>query len=361
MDHSASKGLDRTERDYWACQLAGWGLLSVLGVLSSSFGDWHAALRFAVAKIVCSAAGLALSHQWRGLLRRRAWIDRASGLPLGTLAAGLLGLAVVQTGVLLLTDLVFRGGAFFDLGPDESLAANLVILVALWFLVFAFWTLCYAVALSRRRAARFELEKLRLEVSAKEAELRALQSQVNPHFFFNSLSSIRALVYDDAEAAARAINRLAGMMRHSLKTGQQASVRLDEELAAVQAYLDMEKLRFEDRLQLDVDVPAGLGGVLLPPMVLQTLVENAVRHGVERTTGPCRIRITATSADDGGARVVVANEGRLIADSESTRVGLANANRRLALQFGAEAGCAIAEADGWVTATVTLPAAREAA
>lgn len=349
--------LAKTHRDYWFCQLAGWGTLTLFGILGSSFGDWHAALRFAVAKAVCGLTGLALSHAWRAQLRRRAWVDRASGLPLGPLAAGVLLLALAQTGCLLVTDLVFRRGAFFELGPDESLVLHLVILVVIWAVVFAFWTLCYAVALSRRRAARFEVEKLRLEVSMKEAELRALQSQVNPHFFFNSLSSIRALVFEDAAAAARAVNQLAGMMRHSLKTGQQPTVRLDEELAAVQAYLDMEKLRFEDRLQLDVAVPPALGAVLLPPMVLQTLVENAVRHGVERATGPCRIRIAAARAGEGGVRVTVANEGRLIDDSESTRLGLANANRRLALQFGADAGCTIAEADGWVTATVSLPGA----
>ncbi len=346
--------MTRTERDYWVCQLAGWGSLATFGVLSSSFGDWRAGLRFAVAKLFVSTTGLLLSHLWRGLLRRRAWIDRASGLPIARLAAGLLALAATQTGFLLLSDLTFRGGAFFADGADE-LAFDLVLLLLLWFLVFAFWTLCYAVALSRRRAERFEVEKLRLEVSVKEAELRALQSQVNPHFFFNSLSSIRALVYEDAGAAARAINQLAGMMRHSLQAGHQATARLDEELAAVNAYLDMEKLRFDERLQLAVDVPPELGGVMLPPMVLQTLAENAVRHGVERTTGPCRIRIAARR-EPGRVCVTVANEGRLIADSASTRVGLANAGQRLALQFGAAASCGIDESEGWVTATVTLPA-----
>jgi hypothetical protein len=350
--------LNRSEHDYWICQLAGWGTLTVFAVLSSSFGDWRAALRFAVAKSAVSLTGLLLSHLWRGHLRRKAWIDRASGLPLGQIAIGLLGLAIVQTGCLLLADLIFRHGAFFEGGADDPLLFNIGLLVFLWFLVFAFWTLCYAVALSRRRAARFELEKLRMEVNVKEAELRALQSQVNPHFFFNSLSSIRALVYEDAGAAALAINRLAGMMRHSLKSDRQATVPLSEELAAVEAYLEMEKLRFEDRLQPQLDIAPGLESVALPPMLLQTLVENAVRHGVERATGPCRIMITAGRAE-GGVSIQVANQGRLAVDSASTRLGLANASRRLALQFGDRATCSIAESEGWVTATLSLP--REAA
>ncbi len=347
-------GLPRNNRDYWVCQLAGWGTLTIFEILGSSSGNVRAALRFALAKIVVSVTGLLLSHLWRGHLRRHAWIDRASGLPLKRIAAGLLVLALAQCGCLLLADVVFHHGAFFDNGPGESLPFNLVLLALLWYVVFAFWTACYAVALSRRRAERFELEKLRLEVDVKDAELRALQAQVNPHFFFNSLSSIRALVYEDADAAAHAIHQLAGLMRRSLRSNLAPTARLDDELAAVQAYLDMEKLRFEERLQLELDVPADLGAEPLPPMMLQTLVENAVRHGVERATGPCRIRVSVRR-ETGGVRLVVANEGRLVADSESTRVGLANASRRLALQFGAAAACSIAGNDGWVTATVWLP------
>ena len=347
-------GLTRTNRDYWVCQLAGWGTLTVFEILASSSGDARATLRFALAKIVVSATGLLLSHLWRGHLRRHAWIDRASGLPLKRLAAGLLVLALVQCGCLLLADVALHHGAFFDNGPGESLLFNLVLLALLWYAVFAFWTACYAVALSRRRAEHFQLEKLRLEIDVKEAELRALQAQLNPHFFFNSLSSIRALVYEDAEAAAHAIHQLAGLMRRSLRSHLAPTARLDDELAAVQAYLDMEKLRFEERLQPELDVPADLGAEPLPPMILQTLVENAVRHGVERATGPCRVRISVRR-EAGGVRLVVANQGRLVVDSESTRVGLANASRRLALQFGTAATCSLAESAGWVTATVWLP------
>lgn len=339
-------------RDYWFCQLVGWGTLAVFSVLSSSFGDREGALRFAAAKLFCIATGLGLSHLWRGLLQRRGWLVKQRGFPYGRIAGCLLVLAVVQTGCLLLADLLFRRGAFFD--DREGLVFNIILLLMIWFVLFVIWTLCYAVALSRRRATRFELEKLQLEISVKEAELRALQSQVNPHFFFNSLNSIRALVYQDADSAARAINRLAGMMRHSLQAGHMDTVRLADEMAAVRAYLDMEQLRFRDRLQFSEQVPAALGDTLLPPMVLQTLVENAVRYGVERATGPCQVTISAERTAN-AVLVRIANQGKLAEDSESTRVGLANAQRRLALQCGPAAGCTLEASPGWVTATITLP------
>lgn len=342
-----------SERDYWVCQLAGWGALTLFSVIGSSFGSLQAALQFGVAKLFLMATGLGLSHLWRGHVRRHGWLLRPGGLPYGRIGAGLFLLAATQTACLVLSDQIFRGGALLDDAP-AMLAFNLGLLVVMWLAVYAVWTLCYAMAQARRRAARFELEKLRLEVSVKDAELRALQAQVNPHFFFNSLNSIRALAYEDADAAARAIGQLAGMMRYSLQAGQAPLVALDEELAAVRAYLDMEKLRFDERLALQVDVPAGLGATRLPPMVLQTLAENAVRHGVERSSGPCRIVIAARRLDE-AVEIEVANQGRLAAESASTRLGLINARERLALQLGAGAGIALEESGGWVRARVTLP------
>jgi LytS/YehU family sensor histidine kinase len=210
------------------------------------------------------------------------------------------------------------------------------------------------MVLSRRRALRFEMEKLELEVSVKDAELRALQAQINPHFFFNSLNSIRALIYQDADAAARAVGQLAGMMRHTLQAGQANTVRLADELAAVDAYLGMEKLRFEERLQLTLDIAPGLDEVAMPPMILQTLVENAVKHGLERSMGPCRISIGARRTAS-AVLISVSNDGELAEASASTRLGLANASKRLALLFGPAATCTLSAQNGAVVATIALP------
>lgn len=341
-----------TQRDYWLCQLAGWGGMAAIGLLSSSQSDTEQALRFALAKTFCIVTAFALSHLWRRHLKRRAWLAGAA-LPLGRLALGLALLSVVQTGLLLLADQLFRDGALLR-DPSTSVL-DYALLLVLWFAAFVAWTMCYAAALARRRARQAELARLELEVSAKDAELRALQFQVNPHFFFNSLNSIRSLVYEDAQAAAHALGQLAGMMRQRLQAGQSGTITLAEELAAVSAYLGIEKLRFEERLAVVIDVDPALAATPLPPMVVQTLVENAVKHGVERMVAPCQVRISARLHGDGLVRVEVRNQGRLAATSSSTRLGLANAVRRLALQCGPQAGCVLVEEDGWVLATVTLP------
>lgn len=347
--------LTGSRRDYWLAQCAGWGMLAALGVYSSwGKGFTVYVLWFSVAKIFCALTGLALSHGWRAWLRRSRWLEQQRGLPLARIAAGLAVLSAVQTASVVLAELLFRDGAI--LKDNDEVAATLAILAVLWFALFALWTLLYTLALSRRRATQLEIEKLQLEIHVKDAELRALQAQVNPHFFFNSMNSIRALMFQDVPAAARAMGQLSGMMRHNLQAGMADTVRLDEELAALQAYLGMEKLRFEDRLQLVQDIAPALEGVMLPPMLLQTLVENAIKHGVERSVAPCQVRITAQrEAVSGAVLLRVANQGRLAADSTSTRLGLANAAKRLVLLFGPSAGCVLAEEDGWVVATVTLP------
>jgi signal transduction histidine kinase len=341
------------ERDYWFCQLMGWGILGLLSILSSSFADWHSAVRMSAAKLMCILAGLGLSHLWRRQLQQRGWLERPQRLPLAALASGVAVMTLLQTGALLCADLAFNDAAIFD-DSRVAIAVNLALLLLMWFTVFAIWTLCYAVALTRRRANRFELEKLQLGVSAKDAELRALQAQINPHFFFNSLNSIRALAYQDADACARAINALARMMRHNLQTPHTALAPLADELQALQAYLAMEQLRFEERLVFSAQIEDDVAKVCLPPLVLQTLVENAIRHGVERSRDPCQIILTARRRD-GAVEICVANQGQLAGYSASTRLGLANARQRLQLQCGPDASCNLTAASGWVYATIILP------
>lgn len=340
-------------RDYWACQLSGWGGLAVLSVLSSASGNsLRGFIAFAIAKSLCMVTGLACSHLWRAYLKRRGWLHGNGLFPFGPICRGLALMAIVQTGILFIFDAIFLHGSLRERPDEVVLLATL--LFGLWFSIFAVWTLWYVMVLSRRRATHAELEKLELELSMKDAELRALQAQVNPHFFFNSLNSIRALVYQDADAAANAIGQLAGMMRYSLRTGATDTVPLADEITAIQAYLAMEKLRFEERLQLEMVIAPGMDQVLVPPMALQTLVENAIKHGVETSAGACRLRVAA-SRGDGQVTLSVANEGQLAATSQSTRLGLANTGKRLALLFGPAASCTLAVDGGWVLATIVFP------
>ncbi len=333
---------------YWTFQLAGWGALTLF---NSVYGG-SSQLRIVVT-ISCwgSLGGLLLSHLWHGVLRRYGWA--ANGVRWKRIVPSLILLAIIQTASVT--------AAFHVMYPPDVLRGLAWLPGALlfWFGVFLTWTVFYFTALSLRRASRFEAEALRLEVLAKDAQLRALQAQVNPHFFFNSLNSVRALIFEDREAAAQMIDQLANLMRHALQSSQHATVPLSAELDAVRAYLAIEQIRFEDRLRVSFDIPPGIDHVRVPPMALQTLVENAVKYGVETSADGGDIRIAArrTSADDGATmlQIDVANTGALHEPGNSTCVGLRNARQRLQLACGEHASLELRQQAGWVCATIHLP------
>ena len=333
---------------YWTFQLAGWGALTLF---NSVYGG-SSQLRIVVT-ISCwgSLGGLLLSHLWHGVLRRYGWA--ANGVRWKRIVPSLILLAIIQTASVT--------AAFHVMYPPDVLRGLAWLPGALlfWFGVFLTWTVFYFTALSLRRASRFEAEALRLEVLAKDAQLRALQAQVNPHFFFNSLNSVRALIFEDREAAAHMIDQLANLMRHALQSSQHATVPLSAELDAVRAYLAIEQIRFEDRLRVSFDIPPGIDHVRVPPMALQTLVENAVKYGVETSADGGDIRIAArrTSADDGATmlQIDVANTGALHEPGNSTCVGLRNARQRLQLACGEHASLELRQQAGWVCATIHLP------
>ncbi|MGX9783990.1 sensor histidine kinase [Janthinobacterium lividum] len=330
---------------YWTFQLAGWGALTLF---NSVYGG-STQLRIVVTIASWgSLGGLLLSHLWHGVLRRRGWA--ANGLRWQRIVPSLILLAAIQTASVT--------AAFHVMYPPDTIRGIAWLPGALlfWFGVFLTWTVFYFTALSLRRASRFEAEALRLEVLAKDAQLRALQAQVNPHFFFNSLNSVRALIFEDREAAAHMIDQLANLMRHALQSSQHATVPLAAELEAVRAYLAIEQSRFEERLRVSFDIAPGLELVRVPPMALQTLVENAVKYGVEASADGGDIRIAARrGAGMDTLQIEVANTGRLRSASGSTGIGLRNARQRLQLACGERASLELCEQAGWVYATIHLP------
>ena len=329
---------------YWTFQLAGWGALTLF---NSVYGG-SSQLRIVVT-ISCwgSLGGLLLSHLWHGVLQRRGWA--ANGLRWTRIVPSLIVLAAIQTASVT--------AAFHVMYPPDVLRGLAWLPGALlfWFGVFLTWTVFYFTALSLRRASRFEAEALRLEVLAKDAQLRALQAQVNPHFFFNSMNSVRALVYQDQDAAAQMIDQLASVMRYALQSGHHDTVPLAAEIEAVQAYLAIEKIRFEERLRIAIDIGLGLEAVRIPPMTLQTLVENAVKYGVEASATGSDIRIQARRGNGHVVQIEIANHGAIAPFADSTRVGLTNTRQRLALILGAGARLDLTEDSGWVRATMTIP------
>lgn len=184
------------------------------------------------------------------------------------------------------------------------------------------------------------------ENATLEAELRALRAQINPHFLFNSLNSIAALIRTRPTEAEAVTEDLADLFRYSLRASQQPSVTLGEELASVRMYLAIERARFRDRLDIIIDVPPELNDVEVPSLLLQPLVENAIKHGMGRTTEPCTVHLQASYTSD-TVTVTVADTGPGFDTTDvdtlfSRGTGLGNIHQRLQHFFGPQAEMRVA-------------------
>ncbi|MGZ8285774.1 MAG: sensor histidine kinase [Allosphingosinicella sp.] len=228
-----------------------------------------------------------------------------------------------------------------------------------WYFFFAAWASFYIAISSAARLRTAERRAAGAERDAQEAQLRALRYQVNPHFLFNTLNSLSSLVMArrDEEAEAMIVN-LSAFFRSSLALDPSEDITLAQEIEFQQLYLDIEKARFPRRLDVRIDVPADLRGARVPPLILQPLVENAIKHGVARTAEPVRLTIAAREED---ARLILTVENdRGPADpakgEHGTGVGLVNVCERLAARFGAEAECEHGPLpDGGWRVTLSMP------
>ncbi len=182
------------------------------------------------------------------------------------------------------------------------------------------------------------------EVGAREAELRALRAQVNPHFLFNCLHSISALAGQNPEAARRMCQELADFFRDSLRAGSEPLVPIETEVALVQRYLEIEQVRFGERLRHAVRIAPGVAGLRVPPLILQPLIENAVRHGIATMIEGGEVTVDLATEGD---RVVGTIENPFDADGRrpGTGIGLGNVRARLAAIYGERASLT-ASADG---------------
>jgi len=216
---------------------------------------------------------------------------------------------------------------------------------------FAIIVLSYAVTNAARLRER--------ETQLRDAQLSALRMQLQPHFLFNSLNAIMALVRDKETAeAVRALSLLSDVLRTAVNSVDAHTTTLGEELAFVSRYLDIERMRFGDRLRVDVDVPADLMAARVPTFVLQPFVENALKHGILRDRGGNEIAIRARDGT-GSLTLTVRDDGRGLpadsAEAQASGVGIRNARTRLEHLYGAEASLSVRDASPGVEVEIRIP------
>ncbi|HWZ61799.1 MAG TPA: histidine kinase [Steroidobacteraceae bacterium] len=203
--------------------------------------------------------------------------------------------------------------------------------------VFLLWTGCYFGVLAVREHKSRALREAELARALQASELRLLKSQLNPHFLFNALNAVRALIADEPGRAQSAVTQLARTLRYTLSSGQDDLVTLAQELATVEDYLALEALRLGERLRIEVNVTSQARELRIPVMLLQILVENAIKHGIAELPEGGVLRMSAWIED--GTLLLEVENPRPEPHARGTPegIGIANARKRLQLLFGAEA------------------------
>ncbi len=355
-------------RLYVLCQTLGWGLfLGIQLFFSLVLGGREKAqdpVKTVSMVVMIVAHGLLLTHYVRPLIARWGWLE----LGWRDLFPRVLALALVLSAVWSGIGYTYT---YLILGePWESKYSIFLIFSISWIngaLLLGGWYCFYFIYHLFDRFNRSEIERLRLMTVVKDSELRALKSQVNPHFIFNSLNSLRALIEEDPARARLAVTQLANLLRYSLQSTQLETVPFEDELRVVNDYLALEQVRHEERLSLRMDIAPETLHLPVPPMLLQTLVENAVKYGISQRAEGGEIAIIARS-EPGFLRIQVTNPGELPSISAtvpqaltakraaSTGLGLRNAAERLRLLFGERATLQLrADSPSVVVAEALIP------
>ena len=345
---------------FWKVQLWGWGAYGAAGYVLSLpnllDGDAGAHLRVFEWKLLRSVLGLGISVVMTGALSR-LWARRPSAWVLGLASVGLS--AALSVAWLTLLRVAFAYSPVFHADFGHELLNYAIVLLA-WSALF----LSYAYRLDLEDERERALRALAL---ATEARWKMLRYQVNPHFLFNALNSIRALVDEEPGRARQMITELADFFRYSLLETQASNVPLGDELRAVRSYLEIQRIRFEERLCVGFDVEPRAEAVRLPGFLIHPLVENAVKHGLDTQKGRVELRIRAALVGE-TLEVEVANTGRWAAAKEpgaapveGTGTGLANVRERLEHAFPGRHRFELREDGGWVRASLSVAVGRREA
>ncbi len=336
---------------YWISQISGWSLFVLVNLLIiASFEP--VPFNRVMLWILLGILGIGFSHLYRIYIKKHNWTN----LPLRKIAPRVL-IASFVVGVLIFSIIFFAGYLLQVKRETLHMAASIVSGVLNITSVILVWSLIYFSIHFFENSKKAEIETLIFEAAVKDFELKTLKAQLNPHFMFNAMNSIRALIEEDPQNAKDAITKLSNLMRYTLKIERTETVPLAEELKTIQDYLDLEKIRFEERLNYKIKSTPEADRVEIPPMMVQTLVENGIKHGISKITIGGEVLIDA-KIENKNLLIEIKNTGKFSEEAlkNSKGFGVSNTKHRLALLYGENASLTLSnELNNTVLAKLIIP------
>jgi hypothetical protein len=343
---------------FWSVQLLGWGGLVFIAYAFTPDLDGYKQTNIFYYGLISS---FVIGMFTTGLLR--AYLKRTITLETFDVSQLIKGLIAVAVTAFLYFGLSFGFGYIFGKYAEEhvkvpemykELGVGLLLINS--FITIIGWTIFYMSVKIAAKLNANRLERSELNATLKQAQLNTLKGQINPHFMFNSLNNIRGLMLEDVERSREMLTKLSEMLRYSLTKNDVEAIALEEELDMVENYIALSKIQLEERLTYTEDVDPATLSLRIPPMTIQLLVENAVKHGISNLKSGGEVHLT-TAVKDSLLCIHVMNTGKLQISPNSTQLGLKNIQQRLRLLYGDRASFSIKEEGNTVVAHIKIPLA----
>ena len=339
-------------RDQLFWRFHGLAVIGIIAITLLTFHFWgDLSLSNIITNVIWCLPYSAAVLGFRYLYKSRAWhqLPMVKLIPL-VIAYGSVTALLVVARVSLISTLVFwvASGSNHSESGSAGLSMRMLIGGALQAQLFiCIWIFIYTSVTSARRIKDSELYNLRLQNTLKEAQLSSLSNQLNPHFLFNALNNIRFMMHENTQHADDMVVALSDILRYSLASSTRDKVSLQEELDIIERYLAIMKIQMEDRLQIQMNIDPKFHSYLLPPMILQMLIENAIKHGIDQIAQGGMLSMTVTdqadqllfeirndlAANKDGLGSDLAKQGHVA----TLGIGLENIRKRLDLLYGTKA------------------------
>ncbi len=342
-------------QNYWLFQTLGWTAYSIWEFITYNLMfefDSQEIENLIFNVVINILVGITITHYFREIFKKNNWIKLTIPRLVVRILVSFLVLSMLMTSINIYIDT-----ELIDTSKSNSFLTYISYFISngkpllIWLLIYLF----YAFTMERRNDT---IEKIRMKASIDASEAKILRAQINPHFMFNALNSIRALILEDPSKAQAGIGQLSNILRSALVADRKTTISLTEELKTIEDYLGLEKVRYEERLQIKWKIEPESRTLQVPPMMLQTLVENAIKHGVQKATKWGFIEIK-TEIIESNLKISIRNTGEL-QKTENKEVdggfGLQNTQKRLNLLYGIKAKFEIFQEDeNLVCARVSIP------
>ena len=317
---------------YWICQLSGWGLVSIYWAYTVYSRDHYGVFYTFLNYVIDVSVGIVLTHVYRYFALRWQWSQLSIRKLLTRVIPSIILLSLLYV---VINNFKWFGYWKYIAGRDVDLWQSLIYwdpILLTGLRLMSIWILAYHLYHYYQREVVTAKENAQLSIIAKQAQLDNLSAQLNPHFLFNSLNSIKSLVIESPENARRAIDLLSDLLRSSLYEKDMDLIPIKNELALVYDYIELEKMRFEERLTLEVVFDKNLADFKIPTLSIQLLVENAIKHGIDTKIegGLVAVHIKRES---NFVSIQVLNPGKLALSKKSKGLGLKNLEERLKIEY----------------------------